>query len=200
MPTPPRLFHRRLRPLVGLVAAACGLAAPVSAHAACPTSQAFAAFGDTNSYTLSENGSLESGSTAWRLTGGATVVNDADPLGLLSAYTKKKSADTHSLALPAGATAQTIVTCIKDLQPPLRFAMVNTGAPTSMLMVSALTGSINAPTATPIGALTGTSTWQPSPPLAFMVPRGAMGFQFSVVGDGGRWQIDDVLVDPFKLR
>jgi hypothetical protein len=202
MPAFFRLSRRRLRPLAGFAASACALAMPICANAAtsCPASQAFAAFGDTNTYTLSENGSLESGASSWRLTGGATVVNNADPLGLLTAFTKQQSSDTHSLALPTGSSAQTIVTCTKDLQPPLRFAVRNTGTPTSLLQVSALTGSILAPTATPIGTITATTTWTPSPPLSFLVPQGALGFQFTPIGSGGQWQIDDVLVDPFKMR
>src|SRR4051812_45948902 len=92
MPAFYRLARRQLRPLVGVVAAVGALAGPTAANAACPASQAFAAFGDTNSYTLAQNGSLENGSSAWRLNGGARVVDNADPFGLLSAYTRMKTA------------------------------------------------------------------------------------------------------------
>ena len=111
------------------------LAAPLTpALAACPTTQSFAAYGDTNSYTLTDNGSLES-SGGWLFTGGATIVNGSDTLDVNAPKVKN---DSHSLALPAGSTATTPPMCVGVLHPPLRFFAVNKGFLLSTLKVDAI--------------------------------------------------------------
>jgi hypothetical protein len=164
----------------------------------CNVTQSFAAWGDTNNYTLTNNGSFEA-TGGWGLTGGARIVDGSDDLNIPVARLKATK-DTHSLLLPPGATASTSVLCMKRVMPPLRFAVMNAGDPTALLQVSALTGDESAPTLTPIGTLTAGPSWAVSAPIGFVVPNGALGFQFTAIGNGGSFHIDDVLVDPYKSR
>jgi hypothetical protein len=198
--TPPR---RPLMALAAIAAAAIagpvatasagGNAAPGSVGSTCSLSQPFAGLGDGTTYTLTGNGSLEQGSAAWLFGGGARVVNGDDPFDLTAGR------DQHALSLPNGSVANNLVTCMVNLQPPLRFAAVNSGDPNATLQVSALTGDPMNPTVTPIASVTAGSTWQVVAPIQFSVPQtGGLGFRFTPTG--GAWQIDDVYVDPFKTR
>lgn len=191
---------RGLHALAAATVAACALALPLPSAVAdtCNETQSFAAYGDANTYMLTDNGSFESVG-GWGFTGGAQIVDGSDTLSI-SLPRLKATKDKHSLLLPPGATATTGVTCMKHVQPPLRFAVMNTGDPMAWLQVSALTGDPLAPTLTPIATVTAGSSWDVSPALGFTVPNGALGFQFTALGEGGAFQIDDVLVDPFKGR
>jgi hypothetical protein len=190
--------NRRALAAAALAAAAFVLPAPSALADTCNVTQSFAAWGDSNNYTLTNNGSFE-GVGGWGLTGGARIVDGSNDLKIPVARLKA-TRNTHSLLLPPDATATTSVVCMKRVLPPLRFAVLNAGDPTALLQVSALTGDESAPTLTPIGTLTAGPSWAVSPPLGFVIPSGALGFQFTAIGDGGAFHIDDVLVDPYKSR
>jgi hypothetical protein len=197
MPYMPSTITKR-----GLIAAAAALAAlsgPVAAANAgdvtapvgnCPLSQPFAAMGDPSFYTLSANGSLEQGTGGWLFNAGSKITSGDDPYDLTAGK------DTHALSLPAGSSAWNLVTCQIGLQPPLRFAAINTGDQSAVLEVDALSGNPTAPTVSPIAFVPSTSTWQVVSPIQFAVPVGALGFRFTPTG--GSWKIDDVYVDPYK--
>jgi hypothetical protein len=191
---------RGLRTLAAAAVTAGALALPLpSALASCNTAQSFAAYGDTNSYTLANNGSLE-GPGGWTLSGGARIVSGGASSLNINVPGISRAQDQHSLLMPPGAVASTAASCIQFMQPPLRFAMLNSGTPGAKLQVSALGGDPAAPTFTPLGTLTAGPAWSVSSALSFLVPPGAIGFQFAAIGNGGGFQIDDVLVDPFKGR
>src|SRR4051812_25897285 len=118
------------RGLISAVAALAAFGGPVAAANAggaaapvgnCPLSQPFAFLGDTSFYTLTGNGSLEQGSGNWIFNAGSKITPGEDPYALTAGK------DTHALALPAGSSAWNLVTCQIGLQPPLRFAAINTG-------------------------------------------------------------------------
>src|SRR5579862_1027538 len=154
---------RGLRTLAAASVAAAALALPIpSALASCATTQAFAAYGDTNSYTLANNGSLED-SGGWTMSGGAKVVSGGASSLNVAPQGVTRSSDVHSLLLPQGAVASTSASCIQKVQPPLRFALRNSGAVSATLQVSALTGNAAAPTLTPLGSLTAGTAWSVSP-------------------------------------
>jgi hypothetical protein len=193
---PSAITKRGVVAAIGALAALAGPVAGASAAgatapaASCPLSQPFAYLGDTSYYTLSGNGSLEQGSGNWVFNSGAKIANGDDPFALTTGK------DDHALSLPAGSSAYNLVTCQIGLQPPLRFAAVNTGDQSATLQVDALSGNPTAPTATPIAVVPSTSTWQVVQPIPFVVPVGALGFRFTPIG--GSWKIDDVYVDPYK--
>src|SRR3954451_10081165 len=79
-------------------------------------SQVFLGAHDHKSYVLTPNGGFESADPAWTLANGAAVVEGNDTL-LLGAAT-----DHLALALPAGGSAPSPVTCIASGQPTFRLA------------------------------------------------------------------------------
>src|SRR3954454_8673250 len=86
--------------------------------------QAFSAWGDSNLYTPVPNAGLESGATGWTLARGAGGVSRSETFHIAS------GADSHSLDLPAGASAITAPLCIDETYPHFRIYGRNTGAAT----------------------------------------------------------------------
>ncbi len=202
-------FLRRLA-VFSLVALALGAGASEPARAATgcadrPLDRPFLPWLDLAYYTLAPNGGLESGTSAWSLSGGANVV-----LGNERFYVRAAD-DKRSLALPSGSSATTSTTCVEPLDPTLRFFVVNTGSVLSTLKVEVLyTDAFGTPRAATIALLEGTADWQPTLPTAFLVNlqhppfvtdgKVDVAFRFTPQGSLSGWRIDDVYVDPFKAR
>jgi hypothetical protein len=214
-----RWSNARLRRIVVVLAAVMALAgstlstttSPASALSLLPncgaraSSTAFALWGDPNHYFPVANGGFESGSSWWSLADGAAVesgnesFNVADPT------------DAHSLAIPAGGQATSPTTCVAMGENTVRLFVKSSGTGPSSLHIqafvqNALTGIVLS-TGFDVNANDGTQEWSPTP--AFSVPNllgGVVGLQrltlvFTTRGAITRsWSIDDVYVDPFKLR
>jgi hypothetical protein len=154
-------------------------------------------------YTLAPNGGFESGSTAWSRSGGAKVVAGNEPF-----YVRARQ-DEHALSLPSGSSATSSSTCVRVLDPTVRFFARNSGSLLSTLKVDVLYDDIfGIRRAHPIALLVGTPRWTPTLPLAFLanvqglplVSDGTVdvAFRFTPQGTLSGWTIDDVYVDPFK--
>jgi hypothetical protein len=198
-----------MKPLKLAVPIVCALAAAIAAPIAssspaalfCPgqtTVHPFAPWGDSASYVMVPNGSLET-TAGWTLTGGAALSTGNETFKVNSA------SDSHSLSLPTGSSATSPGLCVTLLHPTLRFFATNTGSSKSTLKVEASTTVLGLRLTLPIGSLTSGATWQPTPVLLFLenllAPvSGQVSFRFTPVGAGGNWRIDDVYVDPFKGR
>ena len=166
-----------------------------------PESHPFAQWGDNSNYTPVPGGSFESGSFPWVLTGGAATTSGNESFHVGS------SSDSRSLALPAGSTATSPASCTDIYHPTLRMFVRNTGASASYLTVQALypglLGSVNTAN---IGSLSGTGSWAPSPQMSLLLSnvlatlslnQTAIAFRFAPADSLGRWQVDDVYLDPF---
>jgi hypothetical protein len=204
---------RRLLPLcsaTGVALAVIGiLAGPASAAVANPsclpsTVTPFTAFGDNGDYFLTPGGSFENGAPGWNLTGGAALAADNNTAGI------DPSTDTTALSLPAGSSATSPSMCVTPNSPTMRFFVKNGGARSARLGVWVLFTLPNgAQGSLPIAVVTGTGVWQPSQIILFYAnllaygsPTGTtnVSFQFRPLDATGRWEIDDVYVDPFKHR
>lgn len=166
-------------------------------------SQPFASFGDSNDYVLSPGGSFESGTAGWKLTGGAAIVSGNESYNAV--------AGSHSLSLPAGSSASSPTQCTGIDHPSMRFFVRNTGSPTSRLRVYAtvtpVLGLLPLLTNADLGTVTGSGTWQPSSSVAIPLLSNLLGevnlgetkisFKFVPADSTGKWQIDDVYLDPF---
>jgi hypothetical protein len=167
-----------------------------------PASQPFAQFGDDSDYTLVPGGTFEPGTTPWLLTGGASVVSGNETF-----YVNSPS-DSHSLSLPTGSSAISPASCTSLAHPTVRFFLRNTGSSSSRLEVTALyPGLIGGVSETGLGELSGSSSWEPSPALGLTLSnllatlsldQTVIAFEFTPVGKGGDWGIDDVYLDPFS--
>jgi hypothetical protein len=166
--------------------------------------QPFARFGDRANYKLVRNGSFETGTGGWTLAGRAKVVSGNEPW--------KVGGSNHgkSLVLPAGSTAISPVSCVGLAEPTMRFFVKKNRAP--LLGISTLAVSVYVKTSlgltvpVPVGVVLGNGQWKPTPPMlivANLLPllpgdRTPVAFQFTpLLGD---WQIDDVYVDPRRMR
>ena len=166
--------------------------------------QPFAQFGDRANYKLVAGGSFESGTTGWTLTRGAKVVTGNEPW--------KVGGGSHakSLVLPSGSSAISPISCVGLAEPTLRFFVKKNRAP--LLGISTLAVSVHVKTSlgltvpVPVGVVLANGQWKPSPRLlivANLLPllpgdRTPVRFQFTpLLGD---WQIDDVYVDPARMR
>jgi hypothetical protein len=161
--------------------------------------QAFSAWADSNLYTPVPNAGLETGSTGWTLGGGAAVVSGNETFYIAS------RADSHSLDLPAGASAITAPLCIDETYPHFRLFGRNTGAATGALKVEVLYLDTN-------GKVLSTKAVDYNNPLSNWSPSGFIGinvftskttvaaapvaFRFTA-GKNAHYQIDDVYVDPW---
>jgi hypothetical protein len=169
------------------------------------TAPTFAAWGDVSPYFPVANGGFESGSSGWSISGGAAVESGNER------YFVGAPTDAHSLAIPNGGRAQSPTTCVALGENSVRLFVKSSGTGPSSLHVqafvqNALTGIVLS-TAFDVDANAATQDW--SPTSTFDVPNllgGIVGVQkltlvFTTRGSSAvSWNIDDVYVDPFKLR
>ncbi len=204
----------RIGSLAALSLAGAALALPVAAgasqahghapaghgHARCGAHAVFQAVdGDAHLYTLVAGGALEHAS-AWKLAGGAAVVGGNEDV--------LSGSGSHSLSLPAGSSATTHLRCIGRLYPTFRFFARNAGDPASTLRVDAVYRVRGKLHTVALGSISAGSAWEASPALALgdagsalrRQVHGQVRVRFTPLGDGGAWQIDDVYVDPYKMK
>lgn len=208
----PRTHLGRIRNLalgVGALVAGLAVAAP-SAQAgllvntapdcdAQSLSKPFLPWLDPANYTLAPGGDFES--DTWELRGGAAVVSGN------SSHYVGSSSDSHSLSLPRGSSATSPTICVGLEHPTLRFFAKNSGSLLSTLRVAVkfedATGNVQS---LPIGVFAAGGSWQPTLPtlvVANLLPllpgeRTPVAFEFTPLGLGGNWRIDDVYVDPWR--
>ena len=170
------------------------------AKAACPgsLSQTFLNWSDQGWYTLATGGSMES-SQGWTLSK-AKVVSGNEP------WYVRSSKDSRSLSVPAGAKATSPYSCIDTGYPYFRVFARNTGAASSKLKVEVLfkdsSGAVKALPANSISL--DNSSWKLSGRLGLASGQvaqaadgtGQVAFRFSPMDSVGKWQIDDLYIDP----
>jgi hypothetical protein len=173
-----------------------------------PATQAFRLWNDPAYYSFVPNGGFESGTYGWSVSGSAKVV-----AGNESFYVHSAS-DRYSLSLPAGSSATSPPICISLLNSKMRFFNVNTGDPSSRLKVQVLYnggvgGLLSIVTKllkiSDVGYVTASGTWQPSTPVGMLsgvlpLLTSSVQFRFTPMDSSGRWQIDDVYLDPVMHR
>ncbi len=164
-------------------------------------SQPFMPWADPMSYTLAPDGGFEEGGSSWSLDDGAAVVS-----GNESHYVRN-AGDTRSLKLPSGSAAKSATMCVGLEHPTLRLFARNTGSPLSVLKVEVhFEDALGNAHSLPIGVVAAGSSWQPTQPMVIganllaLLPgeRTPVAFEFTPLGFGGNWRIDDVYVDPYR--
>ena len=184
----------RMRSLLATAAASLALAAGASPASAaitttCPdqaSAPVFSPWLDPSDYFLAPDGGFEHSADGWSLDG-ASVVDGNDPFAL-------SGPGTHSLSLPSGASATSPSVCVGLEHPTFRYVFRKaSGTPLSTLRVSAVFPS---GVAVPVGTVTGSSSWSPSPVtlIGANLLVDAVSFRFTATSGG--WQVDDVHVDP----
>ncbi|HWF54327.1 MAG TPA: hypothetical protein VG223_06870 [Solirubrobacteraceae bacterium] len=204
-----RIRFRRLPiGVLATITTACAFAG--TAHAGlltrsatnCPVEslgQPFMPWGDASQYTLMPGGSFEAGTPSWSLSGGAAVTSGNE------SFFVNSPSDTTSLSLPDGSSATSQPVCVGINDPTLRLFAQNTGSPLSALAVSVTFQTVLGIQATvPVSVITAGSSWEPTLPLPVVMNLLALGgqtpitFNFTPVGPGGNWHIDDAYLDPYQ--
>jgi hypothetical protein len=177
-----------------------------SAQAACSTAgakKAFSQWGDQRNYVLAPDGGFEAGAQGWDLD------RDATPVAGNESFYLNSAADDTSLSLPAGSSAGSPPVCMDIGTPSFRMVALNTGDPSSRLRVTAsykLLGLIRTQT---LGTVTNSGQWAPtasqstvltlSTIVGTLIPS-AIEIRVTPLDTKGRWQVDDLYIDPFARR
>jgi hypothetical protein len=180
--------------------AQAGALASAENCAAQELSQPFLPWADSDQYTLAPDGGLEEGGSTWSLEDGAAVVSGNE------AHYVRDANDSHSLKLPAGSSAKSDALCVGIEHPTIRLFVRNTGSAFSALKVKVhFVDAIGNARSLPIGFVAGDSDWEPTKPIAIRVNNlvepgeyTPVAFEFTPVGNGGNWRIDDLYVDPYR--
>lgn len=192
---------KRVRWLIPAIAAASLLSVPVAnaglldpvtnliSPACAGTGQPFSQFGDTHSYYGFKNNGFESGSYGWSLSGGAYVGFGNEPW-------YANGFGSHSLVLPAGASATSPNFCMNLLNPAARaFANGTNGGDLKVqVLFRGLTGNL-------LGIFNfadigGTGAWAPTDRLPSALGLLASSAQLRFTSASGTWHLDDAFVDP----
>jgi hypothetical protein len=173
-----------------------------NAFASCSYSteaKTFSQWNDPASYVPAPNGGLESGSTGWSLSGAGVVSgNESFFLG--------GSKDAHSVSIAAGGSATSPAFCVEQGFPTFRFTVRNTGSWGATLKVEAIyLDSTQNNTTKTVGYLTAGYWWTPSAKMALAIGTASSGgisasqvrLRFTPMSTSGKFQIDDVYIDPW---
>jgi hypothetical protein len=187
--------------IAGLTAGAAGVAKAEAGLLTCAQApeKPFAPWNDFSWYTLAPNGNLENGSSGWSLSGGASLVDSNNPY----------RSGSYSLSLPSGASASLSNVCVRLSDDRARFFVRNTGNTDAALKVEISYRTVLGlllVTET-LGYVKADGTWDPSPKFGYLANvlgvlalDGGLGtkvtFKFTAKGWGGKFQVDDLFVDP----
>lgn len=153
-----------------------------------PLSQPFAPWGDLASYELAPGGDFET--SAWALEGGARRVSGSEPFAATGAL------GSTSLALPAGASAQSPAMCVDAAYPTIRFFLSGVG----LVAVSVVYGNLSLPAGVAVAA----GGWAPSlvaltqSALVALTSDGSAQVSLRLTTLTGDVRVDDVFVDPWN--
>lgn len=168
----------------------------VSACDGAQLTQPFTQWADLDYYKLAPGGDFEASPAGWSLSGGAAQTSGSESYGVSG------SVGSSSLALPAGASAQSPATCVNAAYPTFRFFL--RGDAGASVSVTAIYASATGQVAIPVGTVAAAGSWLPTPAMVTgsAVPGALNGGTADVslrfTANGGNAQIDDVYVDPFR--
>jgi hypothetical protein len=184
---------------LGLCSVPCATAqAALLSSGACNESaltQPFARWGDSNLYELVPQGDFEGPLSQWSLAGGAHQAPESEP------YAATGALGHSSLALPAGASAQSPYTCVNASYPTFRFFARNDGVLSSVL-VQVVYKTVLGPVALPLGAVALSGSWQPTLPMLTgsvaggLLSGGTAQVALRFTELTGKSQLDDIYIDP----
>jgi hypothetical protein len=164
--------------------------------------QPFGQFGDTHSYVPMPGGTFEPGSISWFMAGGARVISGNETYNV-------SGKGGYSLSLPAGSSATSPAACTGIDHPSARMFVRNTGSSSSRLNVWATYPPVLGllPDRVYLGQISGSAAWQPSSYIVMGLLNNTIGslnlgettvsLTFAPADSSGKWQIDDVYLDPF---
>ena len=167
-------------------------------------SKTFLPWWDIANYTALSGGDFEGAGDGWTTTAGAAIADGNEP------YRVGSAADSHSLSLPAGASATSPPICVGLTHPTIRFfAKRQSGGWLSLasLRVDVLFETSTGQVASlPIGAVGNGGSWQPTSPMLVvanllpLLPGEQTPVAFRFTAQGADFSVDDVWVDPYSRK
>jgi hypothetical protein len=167
--------------------------------------QPFLSFKDKRDYVLAPGGSFEDPTMpGWTLQDGATITEGNEPFNV------RRSADRHSLSLPPGASATTPKMCVDLNWPTMRFVAAQLGVKgDGELDVEVLYPEAGEKKASWHRSKTLKAKlndgWHATEDVKMDPTRGGnfaggrpVALRFTNSAEKGRWQIDNVYVDPHR--
>ncbi|MCW2989119.1 MAG: hypothetical protein JWM24_2057 [Solirubrobacterales bacterium] len=183
-----------------LVVAMSALASSAQACSYSGAKQAFSQWGDQSNYVLAPDGGFEAGGSGWSLNSGAKVVAGNE------GYFLNGAGDSKSLSLPAGSSAASPPVCMSLDTPSFRLMAQNTGDPSSRLRVEAVYSLLGLVRTKVVSNLTAGSSWAPTQSISTvlglstivgtLIPS-AIQIRITPLDSTGKWQVDDLYIDPF---
>lgn len=158
--------------------------------------QPFKPWLDSAQYKLVSGGSFEDGASGWTLSRGASIVSGSEPFGATG------SVGSHSLYLPAGASAESPPTCVNAAYPTFRLFARNSALLSTVVAQVVYDDPIVGRVALPVGAVALSKSWQPSLPMLTasaiqgVLKNGVAQVSLRFTAALGGSTIDDVYVDP----
>ncbi|MGA8365251.1 MAG: hypothetical protein WB709_12135 [Solirubrobacteraceae bacterium] len=157
--------------------------------------QPFARWGDSSTYELAPGGDFEGSLSGWTLSGSAARVAGSEPFGATG------TVGAYSLALGAGASAQSPYMCVNASYPTFRFFARNAGL-LSTVLVQVVYQTALGTVALPLGTVALSGEWQPTLTMLTGSLAGGLlsggtaqaALRFTALTGSSR--IDDVFVDP----
>jgi hypothetical protein len=193
-------FRARLAAVFAIAVLSLGLAAVSARACSYPGAKpVFAPWGDQHSYVLAPDGGFESGGTGWSLRGAQVVTGN-------ESYQLNGAADSRSLALPAASSATSPPICMSIDTPLFRFVARNTGDPSSRLRVEAVYSLLGLVRTNVVNTVTAGPEWEPSKSMSTVlglstivgtILPSSINIRFTPLDSTGKWQVDDLYVDPF---
>ena len=195
---------RRIAALAAIaLVSTLGGAPAASATVACQArseSQVFSPWGDTRSYFPLAGGTFEAGTPSWSLSGGAAVVAGNEPWNRLGG--------TRSLSLPRGAAAaQSDAHCLTATEEAIRFFVKRPGVAGARLhLYINVRNPVNGAVGTLDNDIDGAAAgWTAGQMLYIPDLLASSGTVYVYVrlearGTSAAWQVDDVVIDPYKGR
>jgi hypothetical protein len=192
--------------LVGLIAITLmALVLSAGSARACSYSgaeQVFSPWGDQHHYVLAPDGGFEAGASGWSLKGAKTVAGN-------ESFHLNDAKDSRSLSLPAGSTAVSPPICMALDTPLFRMFARNSGDPNSRLRVEAVYKLLGLVRTKAISTVTAGPAWAPTQQMSTvlslativgtLVPS-AIQVHITPLDSSGKWQVDDLYIDPFARR
>lgn len=165
--------------------------------------QVFSPWGDQHHYVLAPDGGFEAGASGWSLSGGARTVAGNE------SYYLNDAADKRSLSLPAGSKAVSPPICMSLDTPIFRMFARNTGDPSSRLRVEAVYKLLGLVRTKAVSTVAAGSFWAPTQQMSTvlslativgtLIPS-AIQIHITPLDSKGKWQVDDLYIDPFARR
>jgi hypothetical protein len=175
--------------------------ADTTSSSQCPDvslSNPFGIFGDLANYTPVADGHFENGTGDWSLYGSTSVVPVNEP------YFIRSSSDSNSLQIGSGAKAVSSAFCVDTGYPYFRFFARNPSGGFGTLKVKARWTVGDYQQEETLGYLWGASyrSWSVSDLLPLCdridLQNGTQNVRLVFQSLSGTWQIDDVLIDPYR--